>query len=100
MNRICVLYLRYLLDDDIQLKSVENETQRGYIAIVFKKHSEFQLSILNICKTNIYSPIFSRSVIKKLIIALLCFNKHSNAKVAKWYRTENYGHKGIEIKIF
>ena len=28
------------------------------------------------------------------------FNKDSNAKVAKWYRTENYAHKGVEIKLF
>ena len=26
------------------------------------------------------------------------FNKDSNAKIAKWYRTENYAHKEIEIK--
>lgn len=34
------------------------------------------------------------------IVMGVAFNKHSNAKVAKWYRTKIYAHKGIEIKLY
>ena len=38
---------------------------------VFKNYSEFQLSILNISKTNIYLSIYSKSETITLIIATL-----------------------------
>jgi hypothetical protein len=54
-----------------KIKSVQYVSQRGYMGVVFKKYSEFPWRILNICKTNIYLPIYRSLEMITLIMALL-----------------------------
>ncbi len=54
-----------------KIKSVQYVSQRGYMGVVFKKYSEFPWRILNMCKTNIYLPIYRSLEMITLIMALL-----------------------------